>query len=89
MYGVTGGAEVPFDARAFYGTGGASVYGFILFHELCQTPAGLGLARLPRLLHQGKLRASVEVEGKLADIGDLAQRLTDRAFTGKAVVHFS
>lgn len=89
LYGVTGGAEVPFDARSFYGTGGASIYGFILFHELGQTPAGQGLARLVRLVDDGRLRTPIHVEGKLADLGDLAQQLTDRAFNGKAVVHFT
>jgi len=88
IYGATGGAEVPFDARAFYPTAGASLYGFILFHELLSNPAGIGLARLARLLEDGRLRAPIAVEGKLAEIGDLAQRLEDRAFTGKAVVHF-
>jgi NADPH:quinone reductase-like Zn-dependent oxidoreductase len=89
IYGATGGGEIAFDLRAFYPTGGASVYAFILFHELGSEPAGLGLARLARLLDEKRLRAPVEVEGKLADVGELAQRLEDRAFTGKAVVHFA
>lgn len=88
IYGATGGGEPPFDARTFYATGGASIYGFILFHELARKPAGVGLARLARLLDDGRLRAPIEVEGKLDEIGELAQRLEDRAFTGKAVVHF-
>lgn len=87
VYGATGGGEIPLDARAFYPTGGASLYGFILFHELLSNPAGLGLARLARLLDDGRLRAPIEVEGKLGELPELAQRLEDRAFTGKAVVH--
>ncbi len=88
VYGATGGGEPPFDARTFYATGGASLYGFILFHELTSKPAGVGLARLARLLDEARLRAPIEVEGGLAEIGELAQRLEDRAFTGKAVVRF-
>jgi NADPH:quinone reductase-like Zn-dependent oxidoreductase len=88
LYGATGGGEPPFDLRTFYATGGASIYGFILFHELLRKPAGGGLARLARLVDQGRLRAPIEVEGKLDEIADLAQRLEDRAFTGKAVVRF-
>jgi NADPH:quinone reductase-like Zn-dependent oxidoreductase len=88
VYGPSGGFDIAFDVRAFYPTGGASLYGFILFHELLSNPAGVGLARLLRLLADGRLRAPIEIEGKLADIGDLAQRLEDRAFSGKAVVHF-
>ncbi len=89
LYGATGGAQVAFEVPAFYPVGGASIYGFILFHELASEPAGLGLARLAALVDQGRLRAPVEVEGKLDQIGELAQRLEDRAFTGKAVVHFA
>lgn len=88
LYGATGGGEPPFDARTFYATGGASLYGFILFHELLRKPAGVGLARLAGLLDEGRLRAPIEVEGELAEIGEIAQRLEDRAFTGKAVVRF-
>jgi NADPH:quinone reductase-like Zn-dependent oxidoreductase len=89
LYGATGGGEPPFDARTFYATGGASLYGFILFHELLRKPAGVGLARLAGLLDEGRLRAPIEVEGELAEIGEIAQRLEDRAFTGKAVVRFA
>jgi hypothetical protein len=52
-------------------------------------PAGLGLARLASLLQDGRLRAPIEVQGKLANIGELAQDLEDRKFAGKAVVHFT
>jgi NADPH:quinone reductase-like Zn-dependent oxidoreductase len=89
LYGVTGGAEIPFDARTFYGTGGASIYGFILFHELHAKPTGQGLQRLARLLDQGVLKTPIHAEGKLAEIGELAQQLEDRKFTGKAVIRFT
>lgn len=88
VYGATGGGEVTFDARSFYATGGATFHGFILFHELARAPAGLGLSRLAALVAQGKLRPLIEVEAPLARIPELAQALTDRAFVGKAVIHF-
>ncbi|MGZ3474220.1 MAG: zinc-binding dehydrogenase [Polyangiales bacterium] len=88
VYGATGGGEIPFDVRSFYPVGGASIYGFILFHELLSQPAGLGLARLVELVEAGKLRPPIEVEGKLAEIAELAQQLEDRKFVGKAIVHF-
>lgn len=88
LYGATGGAQVSFEVPAFYPVGGASIYGFILFHELASEPAGLGLSRLAALVEQGRLRAPVEVEGELDRIGELAQQLEDRRFSGKAVVRF-
>lgn len=88
VYGGTAGPESTFDVRAFYATGGASFYGFILFHELLRMPAGVGLGRLAGLIAEGKLRPLIEVEAPLARIGELAQALTERSFVGKAVIHF-
>lgn len=88
VYGATGGGEIAFDLRSFYPVGGASIYGFILFHELGAHPAGRGLARLLSLVSAGTLKPPIEVEGKLAQIGELAQALEDRKYTGKAIVHF-
>ena len=34
LYGTSSSAETTFDARWFFGTGGASLYGFTLFHEI-------------------------------------------------------
>jgi NADPH:quinone reductase-like Zn-dependent oxidoreductase len=88
VYGATAGADVPFDARAFYATGGATFYGFILFHELMRTPAGVGLTRLAGLVAEGKLRPLIEIEAPLARISEVAQALTERGFVGKAVITF-
>ena len=88
VYGATAGAEVSFDARAFYATGGAALQGFILFHELARVPAGVGLARLAGLVAEGKLRPLIEIEAPLARISEIAQALTDRSFVGKAVITF-
>lgn len=88
VYGTTAEAEVTFNARAFYGTGGARLYGFILFHELQQKPASQGLARLLALVAGGRLHPPVEVEAPLSRIGEVAQQLIDRRYTGKAVLTF-
>lgn len=88
VYGATGGGEIALHLPSFYPVGGASIYGFILFHELLSHPAGRGLARLLSLVEAGTLKPPIEVEGKLAEIGELAQGLEDRKYTGKAIVHF-
>src|SRR5713226_10291192 len=46
LYGVSASSETTFDAAAFMRTGGASLYGFILFHEIPHRPVAQGLARL-------------------------------------------
>jgi NADPH:quinone reductase len=86
VYGSTAAPEVPFNASAFYPIGGATLYGFILFHELLRAPAGAGLTRLAQWVAEGKLRPLIEVVAPLERIGELAKALTDRAFSGKAVI---
>src|SRR3712207_9406346 len=76
-FGITAGAESTFDVRSFYFTGGATLYGFILFHEVLARPASEGLARLVRLVADGTLPPRIEVEaarqsvvkGKSVDFG--------------------
>jgi NADPH:quinone reductase-like Zn-dependent oxidoreductase len=88
VYGATAGAEITFNAAAFYPIGGATLYGFILFHELVRSPAGVGLTRLAGLVAEGKLRPRIDVVAPLDRMPEVAQSLVDRAFHGKAVVTF-
>jgi NADPH:quinone reductase len=88
-FGVSGGTEVTFDAQELYRTGGAKLYGFILFHEVIARPASAGLARLVKLVDEGRLKPSIEVEAPWTDVGEVAARLIDRGYTGKAVLHVS
>lgn len=88
IYGATAAPSVTFEAPSFYPIGGASLYGFILFHELRRTPAGVGLARLASMVARGTLKPLVEVVVSLEKIGETAKRLIDRGYVGKAVVTF-
>src|SRR5918995_3274556 len=88
-FGVSGGAEITFDARNLYLTGGAKLYGFILFHEVIASPASDGLARLVSLVNEGKLKPRIEVEAPWTEVGEVAARLIERGYTGKAVLRVS
>jgi NADPH:quinone reductase-like Zn-dependent oxidoreductase len=88
-FGVSGGAEVTFDASQLYPIGGANLYGFILFYEVIARPASEGLARLVKLVEEGRLKSGIEVEAPWTDVGEVASRLIDRGYTGKAVLHVS
>jgi NADPH2:quinone reductase len=88
VYGATAAPDVTFNAPSFYPIGGATLYGFILFHELRRRPAGVGLTRLAGMVAKGTLRPLVEVVAPLVQIGEVSKRLIDRAFVGKAVVTF-
>ncbi|MFH7029473.1 MAG: zinc-binding dehydrogenase [Heteroscytonema crispum UTEX LB 1556] len=86
-FGTSGGSEVTFDASRFYATAGASLYGFILFHELQRESASLGLKRLLSLVEAERLRPHIDVEASWTQVADIAQRLLDRRYPGKAVLH--
>ncbi len=86
-FGVSSGRETTFQPGPFFRTGGLNLYGFILFHEVKHHPASDGLARLVRLIADGRLHARVEVEAPWTQIADVARQLMDRRFPGKAVLH--
>lgn len=86
-FGISGGGEVTFDLRRFFLLGGATLYGFIIFHEMKRKPVSADLARLSRFIADGLLRPQIEVEASWTQIADVAERLMNRSFTGKAVLH--
>jgi len=87
-FGVSEASTTTFESRAFFGTGGTKLYGLTLFHELMSVErAGVGLGLLAELIAAGKLRPQIAVEAPWSEIGTIAQRLIDRDFTGKAVLH--
>jgi NADPH:quinone reductase len=86
-FGVSAGVEGTFDVRRFYLTGGATLYGFDIFYEVLARPASEGLARLLRLVADGTLQPRIELEAPWEEIGDVAERLVDRDYAGKAVLH--
>jgi NADPH2:quinone reductase len=88
-FGTSAGNEVTFDARDFYLTGSARLRGFILFHEVRARPASVGLARLLKLVADGRLKTNISVREPWTEVGEVAQRLLDRGYTGKAVLRVS
>jgi NADPH:quinone reductase-like Zn-dependent oxidoreductase len=88
-FGPSAGAQSTFDVPRFYRTGGATLYGFFLFPELAREPASRGLARLLRLVAAGSLRPEIAVQKSWTEVGQVAQQLLDRRYTGKAVLDVS
>jgi NADPH:quinone reductase-like Zn-dependent oxidoreductase len=87
-FGISDSGNANVESRTFFGTGGARLYGLTLFHELMSVErAGVGLALLAGEIAAGRLKPQIAVEAQWADIGTIAQRLIDRAFVGKAVLH--
>ena len=84
--GVSGSAEVAFDARTFFATGRTRLYGFYLFTELGEEPASVGLRRLADLVATGQLAPHISVERPWTDIAQVAADLIARKYPGKAVL---
>jgi len=87
LYGVSASSEVTFDAATFMRTGGARLYGFILFHEILHRPAAQGLSRLVEMVVGGRLHPQIELEAPFEQIAEVAARLYNRDIAGKAVLH--
>ncbi|OKH41311.1 alcohol dehydrogenase [Calothrix sp. HK-06] len=86
-FGTSSGSEVTFNASRFYSTAGASLYGFILFHELQRESASEGLRRLLNLVDTKQLIPHIDVEVSWNQVADIAQQLLDRRYPGKAVLN--
>ncbi|WP_218578711.1 zinc-binding dehydrogenase [Vineibacter terrae] len=87
LFGASLSAETTFDAGRFYRGGGTTLYGLFLGQELQRETASTGLARLARLIADGKLAPQIDIEAPWTEIADVAAKLMARHFTGKAVLH--
>ena len=85
-FGVSATSEVTFDVRNFFVAGRTTLYGFYLFTELGNRPAGVGLRRLADLVADGQLTPHISVERPWKDIAQIAQDLMARRYPGKAVL---
>ena len=86
-FGTSSDSEVTFNASRFYATAGATLYGFILFHELQREPASEGLRKLLKLVDTKQLKPYINVEASWNQVADIAQQLLNRRYPGKAVLN--
>ena len=86
IFGTMAGPEPKIDARKFYSTGETTLYGMIVFKELIHEPASIGLRTLVDLLAAKKIVTQVDVEEPWTNVADVAKRLQNRQFVGKAVL---
>jgi NADPH2:quinone reductase len=49
-------------------------------------PASGGLGRLARMVADGRLKPRIEVQAPWTEVGEIARRLIERGYTGKAVL---
>ena len=78
---------VTFRAARFDRAPGARIYTLNLLDELSRMDAANALARLVRLLDDGRLTAPVELEASWQETGAAIEALLARTISGKAVLH--
>ena len=86
-FGASEGEVVSFESGGFFRASGASLMSLILGDEIVAgESAADGLALLLRLVERGALNPLIGIEASWTEVGDIARRLIDRRFTGKAVL---
>lgn len=85
-FGNASGQDSTFNAWKFIMQPRACVYAFIISNEFNLSPASIGLAKLARLVSEGKLKSHIGVEARIDDIGDVAQEIAEHKIEGKAVI---
>jgi len=85
-FGQTVGATTTFAADAFYATGGASLYGFIIFYEARKDPVTRDLEQLAALVAAGELAARVDATLPFDEFNSAISARDDRKLSGKVVV---
>ncbi len=85
-FGQTAGASTTFAADIFYATGGAKLYGFIIFHEAQKEPVAGDLEYLANLVAAGKLKTSIDATLPFEQFTDAVSTRSTRNLAGKVVV---
>ena len=89
IVGASASPEATINVRDVIGAGRTTVYALNMYAEFDNRPRSEDLAWLAQMVAKQQLQTSIEVEASWHDIGEVAQRLLQRQFTGKAVLHLS
>src|SRR5207248_2284543 len=87
--GWSASPSVTMDVSNFILTGRTTLYGLNMYTELDSRARSEDLAWLAQMVARQQLQTPIEVETSWHDIGEVAQRLQQRQFTGKAVLHLA
>jgi NADPH:quinone reductase-like Zn-dependent oxidoreductase len=85
-FGQTAGASTTFAADVFYATGGAKLYGFIIFHEAQKELVAGDLEHLADLVAAGELKTSIDATLPFEQFTDAVSARSAGNFAGKVVV---
>ncbi len=89
IVGGSASSSATIDFGTLIRTGRATLYALNMYVEVDRRPRSEDLAWLAQLVARQQLRTSIEVEASWNDIGEVAHRLRQRQFIGKAVLHLA
>jgi NADPH2:quinone reductase len=89
IVGYSASPEVAMNVSDLIKIGRTTLYGMNMYKEFDSRPRSEDLAWLAQLVAEQQLQTSIEVEASWHDIGEVAQRLLQRQFIGKAVLHLA
>jgi NADPH:quinone reductase len=89
ILGYSASPEATIDVRDLINTGRTTLYGLNMYQEFDSRPRSEDLAWLARMVAEQQLRTYIAMEASWHEIGEAAQRLLQRHFTGKAVLHLA
>jgi NADPH2:quinone reductase len=87
--GGSASSSATIDFGALIRTGRVTLYVLNMYAEFDSRPRSEDLAWLAQLVAEQQLQTFIEVEASWHEIGEVAQRLLQRQFTGKAVLHLA
>ncbi len=87
ILGASASPSTTIDFGSLIRTGRTTLYVLNMYREFDPRPRSEDLAWLAQKVAEQQLRTPIEVEASWYEIGDVAQRLLQRQFTGKAVLH--
>ena len=85
-YGLTGDGQVTLPIGLLLGKGRANLRGLNLYAVSEIEPPKIWLARLLKLVSAGQLNTDFEDRGDWSNVGQVAEDLVERRFSGKAVL---
>ena len=88
-YGVTSAPNISIDVRPFMFSGESKIIGFYLYSQAEKSAPSENLTRLLQLVSEQKIKCMIEKEASWNEVGEVADALLNRTFSGKAVIHIT
>jgi NADPH:quinone reductase len=85
--GGSASPEATINVMHLIGTGGSSIRGLNMYAEFDRGMISEELAWFAQMVADRQLQTAIEIEASWTEVNELAQRLVQRQFTGKAILH--